>query len=114
MQHPLADCCKVPVWALSLWRKNGNIIQPPFLLKLEEKSKQNLEERSLKASMCVSAASCISVQHHCFTAGSAVGSQLASGCDVDLQESPNGVHSVEHPQREAEVHDHKPGGVAVK
>lgn len=64
--------------------------------------------------MCTSAAYCIIVQHHCFTPGSGVGSQLGSGCDVDLQESPDGVHSVEHTQWEAKVDDRKPSGVAVK
>lgn len=62
----------------------------------------------------MSAAYCIFVQHRCFTPASEVGSQLGSGCDVDLQESPNRVHSVEHTQWEAKVHDRKPGGVAVK
>lgn len=99
--------------------KNNNINQPPFLLKLmemlcKEKLKQKPEGKSLKASMCISTAYCIFVQHHCFTPASGAGSQLDSGCDVDLQESPNGVHSVEHTQWEAKVHDCKPGGVAVK
>lgn len=42
------------------------------------------------------------------------GSRCGSGRDIDLQESPHGVHPVEHPQGKAEVHDGKPGGVAVK
>lgn len=71
-------------------------------------------ESSLKASMCMSAAYCVFVQHPCFTPGCGVGSRFGSGCDVDLHESPDRVHSVEHAQREAEVHDGKPGGVAVK
>lgn len=80
----------------------------------KEKSKQKPEGKSLKASMCISAACCIFVQHHCFTPASGVGSQLGSGCDVDLQESPDRVHSVEHAQWEAKVHDRKPGRVAIK
>lgn len=64
--------------------------------------------------MCMSTAYCVFVQHRCFTPGCGVRSRFGSGCDVDLYESPNGVHSVEHAQWEAEVHNGEPGGVAVK
>lgn len=58
--------------------------------------------------MCVAAAYCVCVQPR-FAAASA-----GSGRDVHLQESPDGVHAVEDAQWEAEVHDGKPGGVAIK
>lgn len=62
----------------------------------------------------MSAAYCIFVQHHWFPPAPGVGEQLGSGCHIDLQESPDRVHAVKHTQGESEVHDHKPGGVAVK
>lgn len=38
----------------------------------------------------------------------------ASGWDEQLHERPNGVHPVEHVQRLAQVHQHKPGREAVE
>lgn len=37
-----------------------------------------------------------------------------SGPQVDLHESPNRVHAVEDPQRQAEVNNGEPGPVAIK
>lgn len=119
------------LWALSLFSvvEMDNMKEPLLKLKAmlyKEKPKQKLEHKNLRRFH-------VHILHLIMLGGSIIwylltaslfsitdspqpleGAQLGSGCHIDFQEPPDRVHAVKHAQGESEVHNHKPGGVAIK